>query len=130
LRGPTPLSGSASPIFEIMHELSVAESILDILTENARLSGYRRVKLVRLEIGALACIEPEALRFCFDAVMKDSLAEGATLEIAKTMGQGWCAPCCRSVPIEALYDPCPLCGNAKVNVTAGTAMRVKELEVE
>ncbi len=113
-----------------MHELSVAESILDILTENARSSGYQRVKLVRLEIGALACIEPEALRFCFDAVMKDSLADGATLEIARTLGQGWCTPCCRSVVIEALYDACPLCGNPNVKVTAGTAMRVKEVEVE
>lgn len=113
-----------------MHEMSLAEGVLRILEENALKRGYSRVKTVWLEIGALSHVEPESLRFCLQAVLKESLADGARLELECTPGEGWCLACSRSVPVSALYDPCPACGGYQVQVTGGTEMRVKELEVE
>ncbi len=49
-----------------MHEMAISESIIGILEEEARRQHYARVKKVRLEIGALAGVETEALRFSFD----------------------------------------------------------------
>ena len=112
-----------------MHEMSLAEGILQLVEDTARREGARRVKLVVLEIGSLASIEVEALRFCFDAVTRDSPAEGASLEIQTVPGAGWCLPCGATVPISALYDACPRCGSYQVQATAGTAMRVKEIEI-
>ena len=66
-----------------MHELSLAESILDILRDGARTHGYHRVKTVWLEIGQLACVEQESLRFGFDVVTRGSIAEQARLEIVE-----------------------------------------------
>jgi hydrogenase nickel incorporation protein HypA/HybF len=86
--------------------------------------------LVRLEIGRLAQVEPEALRFCFEVVTRDTLAAGARLEILTLDGQGWCLGCGREVPVAALYHPCPHCGGYQVQVTGGTEMRVKEIEVD
>ena len=82
------------------------------------------------EIGQLAAVEPDSLRFCFDLVMKDSIAEGAVLQIDSLPGRGWCARCAETVPIAALYDACPRCGSYQVQASGGTEMRVKELEIE
>ncbi|MDP1679997.1 MAG: hydrogenase maturation nickel metallochaperone HypA, partial [Candidatus Nitrotoga sp.] len=70
-----------------MHEMSLAESVLQIIEDAARKQGYTRVKTVWLEIGQLACVEQESLRFCFDVVMRDSIAHEARLEITETAGQ-------------------------------------------
>ncbi|MGB4466658.1 MAG: hydrogenase maturation nickel metallochaperone HypA [Azovibrio sp.] len=113
-----------------MHEMSLAEGILQQVEDTARREGARQVRTVVLEIGALASIEVEALRFCFDAVTRNSLAAGATLEIQTLPGAGWCLPCGATVPITELYDACPRCGSYQVQATAGTQMRIKEIEIE
>jgi hydrogenase nickel incorporation protein HypA/HybF len=113
-----------------MHEMSLAESVLQVIEDSARANEFSRVKAVWLEIGALAGVEAEALRFCFDAVVKGTLVEGARLEIIATGGQGRCLTCGETVPIQLRYDPCPLCGGYPVEPTGGMEMRVKELEVE
>jgi len=113
-----------------MHEMTLCENILQILEEQARLQHYVRVKKVWLEIGALACVEPEALRFSFGMVMRHSLAEGAALEIIINPGQAWCMPCGQSVQIHSRDQACPECGGYQLQITAGEEMRIKELEVE
>lgn len=113
-----------------MHEMALAQGILELLEENAGKHGFSRVRTVWLEIGALSGAEAEAIRFCFDAVTKGTLAEGAAFEIIATAGQAWCLDCAATVTIAARYDPCPRCGGYGLQVTGGTEMRVKELAVE
>jgi hydrogenase nickel incorporation protein HypA/HybF len=88
------------------------------------------VRAVRLEIGRLANVEVEAMRFCFDAVTRGSVAEAARLEIDETPGAGWCMRCAATVPIASAVDACPRCGGYEVAVTGGTEMKVRELELE
>jgi hydrogenase nickel incorporation protein HypA/HybF len=113
-----------------VHEMSIAESVLQIIEDKARADGYARVKTVWLEIGQLAAVEQESLRFCFDVVTHDSIARDARLEIIETAGQGWCMDCASNVALPALYEPCPDCGSFQIEVTGGEEMRVKDLEVE
>lgn len=113
-----------------MHEMSLAEGVLHILEDAAREQDFSRVKTVWLEIGRLSSVEPEAMRFCFDAVTRGSLAEGARLEILDVSGVGRCLSCGETVEIAAVYDPCPACGGYPVSPTGGTEMKIKELEVE
>ena len=113
-----------------MHEMSLAESVLQIIEDSARKQKFSRVKTVWLEIGQLACVEKEALRFCFDAAMRGSIADQSKLEIVEVAGRGQCVKCHIEIPMVALYEPCPNCGSYQVRVTGGDEMRVKELEVE
>jgi len=113
-----------------MHEMSLCESVLRILQDNAERQGFARVKRVWLEIGGLSGVEPEAMRFCFDAVMRDTLADHARLEIIELPGQAWCMQCARTVQVRQRFDPCPDCASYQLQVTGGDEMRIKELEVE
>jgi hydrogenase nickel incorporation protein HypA/HybF len=113
-----------------MHEMSLAEGVLQLMEDSAVSQGFSRVKTVWLEIGQLAGVEKEALRFCFDVVTRDSLANEARLEIVDLPGQGWCMQCACTVAVEVLYGACPQCGSHQIQVTGGDEMRVKELEVE
>jgi hydrogenase nickel incorporation protein HypA/HybF len=113
-----------------MHELTLTESVLDIVAEEAGRRNVEHVRAVVLEIGALSCAEPEAIRFCFDVQSRGTLAEGARLEIRRAPGEGWCARCARPVAMVERYDACPRCGRTGLRVTSGDAMRVLEMEVE
>ena len=113
-----------------MHEMALCESILGILEEQAARQGYSRVQRVRLGVGALSCVEPEALTFNFEVVTRGTLAEGAVLEIAHEPGQAWCLVCARTVEVQALLDACPLCGSHQTQVIGGDGLWIKEMEVE
>ena len=113
-----------------MHEMSLAEAILQIVEDTAAQQACRRVTEVRLEIGALSGVEVEALSFCLDVVLRDSVADGARIELERVPGQGYCLGCGETVTVNALYDPCPTCGSYQVQATGGTEMRVKDLLVE
>lgn len=112
-----------------MHEMSLAEGMLQLVEDGARRNKAAGVKAVRLEIGELAQVEIDALRFCFDAVTRGSLAEGARLEILQRPGAAWCLPCAERVPLPRRGDPCPRCGSHQLQVVQGEEMRVTEIEV-
>lgn len=113
-----------------MHEMSLAEGVLHIIEDAARQQGFTRVRTVWLEVGQLACVEREVLCFSFEQAAKESIADSARLEIVEVKGQGWCGHCGCHVPLPALYEPCPDCGNYQIKVTDGDQLRVRELEVE
>ncbi|HXU93174.1 MAG TPA: hydrogenase maturation nickel metallochaperone HypA [Gallionella sp.] len=113
-----------------MNEMLLAEGVVDLVDHRARREGCQRVKTVRLEIGKLSGVEPEAIRFCFDEVASGTLAEGAALDIVEQDGQAWCFDCGQLVPLAARGDPCPECGGFRLRMDEGVAMRVRELEIE
>ncbi|WP_119286563.1 hydrogenase maturation nickel metallochaperone HypA [Azohydromonas sediminis] len=112
-----------------MHEMSLAESVREIVEDTARAHGGSRVGRVRLEIGRLSQVEVEAMRFAFDVVMRGSMADGAALEIVETPGTAWCMRCSQAVEIAQRGDACPSCGSWQLQVTGGDRMRVIDLEI-
>jgi hydrogenase nickel incorporation protein HypA/HybF len=113
-----------------MHEMALAEEVLQIVEDAARREGFRRVRALWLEIGQLSSVEPEAMRFCFEAVARDSVADGARLEIVAVAGSAWCETCAAPVALANFGDACPDCGGYRLKVTGGTQMRVQQLEAE
>jgi hydrogenase nickel incorporation protein HypA/HybF len=112
-----------------MHEMSLMESVREIVDEAVRAHGASRVAVVRLRIGALASVDPEALRFAFDVVMKGGPAEAAALEIESAPGAAWCWDCAATVALGAAEVACPACGGHRLEITGGTEMRVHEIDL-
>ncbi|HEY8218833.1 MAG TPA: hydrogenase maturation nickel metallochaperone HypA [Methylobacter sp.] len=112
-----------------MHELSLLENVREILEDNALSQSFSRVTKLTLEIGRFSNVEPDALRFCFDVVMKDSLAENAELIISELNGLGVCQQCQQQVDMKTLYDACVYCDSPFVKVIQGSEMKIKDLIV-
>ena len=67
-----------------MHELALAESVVDAVIER---TGDRHVSVVRLRVGRLAGVVPDALSFCFDLAAAGTPLAGASLEIVEQAGR-------------------------------------------
>lgn len=113
-----------------MHEMSLTESVISLVEDAARREKFSRARAIVLEIGELGHVEPEAMRFCFEAISRGTIADGARLDIVRVPGAGWCLDCGKTVPLAERFGPCPDCGQYHVQMTAGDELRVKELEVE
>lgn len=113
-----------------MHELSLTESIVQLIEDAAIEQQFTQVKTVWLEVGQLACVEQESLRFFFDVVTEDSIARQAKLEIIEIAGQAVCGQCRQVIMIDTYHQACPQCGNYALHITQGDGIRIKELEVE
>ena len=110
-----------------MHELSIAQGIIEVCEQHAK---GRRVKSVIVQIGALSGVVPEALEFCFEAAVSGSLLEGSSLEIERIKATAWCDSCDSMSEVSGFTEACPNCGGFPLEIRTGEEMRVKELEVE
>ena len=112
-----------------MHEASLAGGVLRVVEEAQARERFARVSLLRLAAGALAGVEPRALRFALEAIQPGSLLEGARIEIDETPGRAWCMRCGSTVEIASRADDCPLCGSAQLQPVGGTELKVVDLIV-
>ncbi len=108
-----------------MHELGVALEVLEIVA--ARSDGAR-VRRVVLEIGKLAAVLPDAVRFAFELASEGTVAEGAALEIVETAGRARCRECRAVFDMDGLHGSCA-CGSSSLEWLAGTELKVREMEV-
>ena len=110
-----------------MHEMSIAQGIIDICLQHA---GGRRVNALEVEIGELSAVVPEAVEFCFEACCRDTLLNNAQLTIIRIPGRGDCQECGLETPLSELFGSCLECGSNRVVIIAGEEMRVREIEVD
>jgi hydrogenase nickel incorporation protein HypA/HybF len=113
-----------------MHELSLAGGILRVLEQTRARDPFERITQLRLEVGALAGVEIESLRFALTSIAQNSLLTGASIEIDLLPGIAWCLPCGQNVAITSRLDACPHCGGYQLQPTGGTELRVVDMQVE
>jgi hydrogenase nickel incorporation protein HypA/HybF len=108
-----------------MHELSITQSVVDAACERA---AGRPVRSIRVQIGALTAVVPDAVRFCFDLVTAGTVAQGARLDIEQRPGGAHCRSCDEDFTLTDAVLLCP-CGSADVHVTAGRELCILSMEV-
>ncbi|MCE0766461.1 hydrogenase maturation nickel metallochaperone HypA [Pseudonocardia kujensis] len=108
-----------------MHELGITQSVVDAVTDRLGPSPVRRV---RLEIGRLSGVVPDAVRFCFELVTAGTTLEGAVLEIDEPEGEARCRTCGTAFATSEVLPLCA-CGSADVEVLGGASLRIREVEL-
>ena len=109
-----------------MHELALVESVIEMVAEHAE---GRHVRRVKLEIGKLTCVTPDAIRFCFDVAAAETPLEGAHLEIVEIEARARCRACGGTFVQETLWASCR-CGEHDCERLSGEELRVKEYELD
>jgi hydrogenase nickel incorporation protein HypA/HybF len=118
-----------------MHEMSIAQSILEVVQQYARGNGPTRnvnpprVKSVHLKIGEMAGVVPESLRFCFEVASEGTTVQGAELLIDEVPIRCRCAGCKAEFTVERFLFLCPTCGTPDVEVISGNELDVVELDL-
>ena len=113
-----------------MHELGIANSVLQAVEkEAARHAGTRPCK-VGLRIGELAAIDQESLRFCFEAITRGTEFESLQLEIELCPRRHRCGNCTHEFAIEDYNFRCPQCASFETECISGDELELAFLEVE
>jgi len=113
-----------------MHELSIMASALDLALAQATKAGALRLHAIRLRIGALSGVVPEALEFAFEGLTPGTLAEGARLIIEDVPARFWCGPCGAEFHSEDLIAECPNCHQPSGELRAGRELEIVSIEVD
>jgi hydrogenase nickel incorporation protein HypA/HybF len=113
-----------------MHEYSIMQSALSQALREARLAGATRVHEIRLRIGVLSGVVPDALQFAFEALTPGTSAEGAVLAIDEVPARFWCAPCGKEFVSANFYSECPDCGQPSNELRAGRELELSSMEVD
>ena len=113
-----------------MHELGIMSSAMESVLQQAHARGAHRVHRIVLRIGELAGVEPESLRFAFDVVTRDTLAEGSTLEVDAVPARAYCTACAAEFPAGADYVfSCPTCGQYSGDLRQGRELELAQIEM-
>ena len=113
-----------------MHEMGIAQSVIDMAAAEAAQRGARAVVAVSLTVGELSGVDTESLRFCFDCLKADTMLARATLHIEYRRRRHLC-PSCNSEFEAVNHDPaCPLCHRVDTQWIGGDELSLTTLSLE
>lgn len=113
-----------------MHELSIAQSIIEIVRSNVASDDAYLVRSVRVKVGEISGVIPESLEFCFEAITHDTPLERATLDIEHVPFVLRCKTCDASFGSEMGIVLCPHCTGTDTQVLSGFELQVAEIELD
>lgn len=113
-----------------MHELAIANAVLEAVRGEIALHPEAHFLKVGLRVGELAGVDPDALSFCFESLLRDTALEPLALEIEPSPRRHRCPRCACTFTVVGYELTCPDCGEAKTECVGGDELEITYLEVE
>jgi len=113
-----------------MHEMSIAQNILEIVRDHVGEKDDRDVRTVKVRIGELAGVVHDSLTFCFLTLVAGTPLQKATLDISTIPITAQCNACGKESRLDYGVFVCPLCNSFDIRITAGSELHVVEIELE
>jgi hydrogenase nickel incorporation protein HypA/HybF len=113
-----------------MHELSITKEMLDLVLEQAEKAGAKEVGKINLVIGEMCGVVEDSVRFYFDFLKKDTVAEKATLSFTMIPTKAKCRNCGKIFELKEFEWTCPDCGGDSLEIVGGRELSVESIEVE
>ncbi len=114
-----------------MHELAIAQSIVEVVEQQASACRATRVKGVRLQVGEASGIMADPLIFSFEMLAGLSpLLAGARLLIETPPHRARCRRCAREFTVERFVPRCPICAEWSADILSGTELQIIDMEIE
>ena len=112
-----------------MHEMSVAQGIVDIVRQHLPPEETAPVRSVRLKVGRLSGVAPASLEFCFGALTAGTRLAGSALVIEDVPVAARCGGCGKTSEVPFPFRECPACHSERVAMVAGTELEVVDIEL-
>jgi hydrogenase nickel incorporation protein HypA/HybF len=113
-----------------MHELSIARSLIELVSEHAAREAALGVRTIHIRLGELSGFR-RALYFCFDRVSRGTVCEGARLVVEEVPLTVHCDHCKEIKRPGARYNfRCPTCGRPTPKLVTGREMQVTAIEFD
>jgi hydrogenase nickel incorporation protein HypA/HybF len=115
----------------VMHELAIAQSIVEAVEAKASECKAAHVKAVRLKIGDASGVVTDSLTFCFEMLVSlDPTLAGARLLIDTMPHRAYCRHCAREFSVTNFVAQCPTCKEWSNEIVSGTELQMLEMEFE
>jgi hydrogenase nickel incorporation protein HypA/HybF len=112
-----------------MHELSIAVSIVEIATDEARKANVESFSEIILDIGTLSGVEIDALDFAMKSAIQDSVLDNAKVIINRIQARARCKQCQHEFDVDTVFTVCQKCSHFDLDVFQGKEMKVRSLVV-
>jgi hydrogenase nickel incorporation protein HypA/HybF len=113
-----------------MHELSIAQNIVEAVNEQLKDVKYEQIKNLKVKIGELTAVDPNSLKFSFDIITKSTALENVNLEIENVPLKVLCNVCNQEGNIENFFFICGSCGSTDLKVLQGDELYLSEIEFD
>lgn len=113
-----------------MHELSIAQSIVELAELQAKEHHATEIEELELEIGTLAGVEIQSLDFALQSSVKGTMLNKAKVVRHDIEAEGRCGDCGNVFPVDTLFSPCPHCKSYCVKIIKGKELRIKSIVVK
>ena len=113
-----------------MHELSVAESIVDIVKDYVPVNDLPNVRIIKVQVGEMSGVVSDSLEFCYEAIKTDTVLKNSVLVIEKIPFLVYCNDCKTETTNIYGMRSCSNCGSFQTDVVSGTDMKVSEIELK
>ncbi len=113
-----------------MHELPVAEQLLEIALRHGESSGARKITSLNLVIGQLSSIVDDSVAFYWEMIAEDTIASGSTLHFDRLPVELVCLDCQTSYTPIGEDFACPNCKSLHVKVRSGEEFYLESIEIE
>jgi hydrogenase nickel incorporation protein HypA/HybF len=107
-----------------MHEMAIAQGILDIVQQHVPPAQVPEVAAVRVRVGSLSGVVAESLAFCFEALATETPLARARLDIERVPARCACGDCGQRFAPEAMVFLCPACGGGRTHPESGGDLQV------
>jgi hydrogenase nickel incorporation protein HypA/HybF len=113
-----------------MHEMGIANSVLEAVRTEMGLHPGTYPRKVAVRIGEIAAVDQDALRFCFEAIIRQTDLESLELEIEVCPRRHRCQACGDDFVVRDYDSRCPQCASLNTACIGGDELELAYLEVE
>jgi hydrogenase nickel incorporation protein HypA/HybF len=113
-----------------MHELAVAQALIQQVEEALRAKSVQRVTTVTIAVGKLAGVDPDCLQFAFPLAAEGTIAEGAELIVEPVPAAVRCRTCGQTTTTDVPLFACAACGGTEVELASGRELLLRSVEID
>jgi hydrogenase nickel incorporation protein HypA/HybF len=112
--------------------MGITQEVLAAVIDASKAAGATRVNVVRLTVGELTEVVPDALQFAWECLTPGTFVEGATLEISHTPGRSVCMVCGTEFEHDRFDRRCTSeeCGSFSTQEISGHELKIDDIDVD